>query len=71
MDDRGKSSRLGRLGRRAAPSHLRQRGVDIRVLMPAYQEVIGKLPHVDWIGDLRGSAGIPRARLGEVRLRTA
>ena len=49
------------------PLALRRRGVDIRILMPAYQEVIAKLPHIDWIGYLPGRAAIPPARLGEAR----
>jgi starch synthase len=50
------------------PLALRQRGVDIRILMPAYQQVIAKLPDINWFGDLPGRAGIPSARLGEARL---
>jgi starch synthase len=50
------------------PRTLRLRGIDIRILMPAYQEVIAKLPDIDWYGDLPGRAGIPPARLGEARL---
>jgi starch synthase len=50
------------------PLALRQRGIDVRVLMPAYREVLAKLPDVSWIGDLPARAGIPPARLGEVRL---
>jgi starch synthase len=50
------------------PLALRQRGIDIRILMPAYREVIAKLSTIDWIGDLPGRAGIPPARLGEARL---
>jgi starch synthase len=63
-------AKAGGLGEVSAglPLALRQRGIDIRVLMPAYQEVISKLPHVNWFGDLPGRAGIPPARLGETRL---
>jgi starch synthase len=50
------------------PLALLQRGIDIRILMPAYQEVIAKLPYVNWFGDLPGRAGIPPGRLGETRL---
>jgi starch synthase len=50
------------------PLALRRRGVDVRVLMPAYREVIARLPGVNWIGDLPGRGGIPPARLGEVVL---
>src|SRR3569833_2963837 len=50
------------------PLALRQRGIDVRLLMPAYAEVIAKLPSIHWLGDLPERAGIPSARLGEVRL---
>jgi starch synthase len=63
-------AKAGGLGEVSAglPLALRQRGIDVRVLMPAYQEVIAKLSHVDWFGDLPGRGGIPPARLGEARL---
>ena len=50
------------------PSALRQRGVDIRLLLPAYQDVIAKLGSIDWLGDLPGRGGIPPARIGQTRL---
>jgi len=50
------------------PLALQQRGIDIRILMPAYHEVIDKLPHVKWLGELSGRAGIPSAGIGEARL---
>jgi len=50
------------------PLALRHRGIDVRILMPAYQEVIAKLSNVNWFGDLPGRGGVPPARLGEVRL---
>ena len=50
------------------PLALRLRGVDVRVLMPAYRDVLAKLPEIDWIGELPGRAGIPPAMLGEARL---
>ena len=50
------------------PLALRQRGIDVRILLPAYREVIAKLPHVKWVSDLPGRCGIPPARLGHVRL---
>jgi starch synthase len=61
--------KAGGLGEVSAglPLALRQRGIDVRVLMPAYREVIPKLPSVQWFGDLSGRAGIPPARLGEAR----
>ena len=63
-------AKAGGLGEVSAglPLALRQRGIDVRVLMPAYREVIAKLPHVNWFGDLPGRGGIPLARLGEARL---
>ncbi|WP_216856403.1 glycogen synthase GlgA [Acidisphaera sp. S103] len=63
-------AKAGGLGEVSAglPLALRRRGIDIRVLMPAYREVIAKLPDIDWFGTLPGRAGIPPARLGEARL---
>jgi starch synthase len=63
-------AKAGGLGEVSAglPLALRQRGIDIRVLMPAYREVIAKLPGINWSGDLPGRAGIPPARIGEARL---
>lgn len=63
-------AKAGGLGEVSAglPLALRQRGIDVRVLMPAYDEVFAKLPHVNWFGDLPGRACIPAARLGEARL---
>jgi starch synthase len=63
-------AKAGGLGEVSAglPLALRQRGVDIRVLMPAYREVLAKLPAIDWTGILPGRADIPPARLGETRL---
>jgi starch synthase len=62
-------AKAGGLGEVSAglPLALRQRGIDVRVLMPAYHEVIAKLPNVSWLGDLPGRASIPVARLGEAR----
>jgi starch synthase len=63
-------AKAGGLGEVSAglPLALRRRGIDIRVLMPAYMEVIGKLPAINWVGELPGRAGVPQARLGEARL---
>jgi glycogen synthase len=54
-------AKAGGLGEVSAglPFALRQRGIDVRVLMPAYHEVIAKLPNVNWFGDLPGRA-LPR-----------
>ena len=50
------------------PLALRRRGIDVRVLLPAYAEVLARLPKVSWIGRLPGRAAIPGCRIGEVRL---
>jgi starch synthase len=60
-------AKAGGLGEVSAglPPALRQCGLDVRILMPAYQDVIAKLPAIDWTGDLPGRAAIPSGRLGE------
>jgi len=60
-------AKAGGLGEVSAglPLALRQRGIDIRIVMPAYQEVIAKLPTIDWTGRLPGRAAIPGARVGQ------
>lgn len=50
------------------PVALRRLGIDVRVLMPAYADVLAKLPAVNWIGRLPGRADLPRCRIGEVHL---
>ncbi|HEX2940872.1 MAG TPA: glycogen synthase, partial [Rhodopila sp.] len=50
------------------PLALHQRGIDIRILMPAYRDVVDKLPLVDWFGEFPARSAIPAARLGRVRL---
>jgi len=50
------------------PLALRQRGLDVRIVMPAYEEVLAKLPAIDWRGDLPGRSGIPPGQIGEVHL---
>jgi starch synthase len=50
------------------PVALRQVGIDVRVLLPAYAEVLTKLPNVIWAGQLPGRADIPGCRIGEARL---
>ena len=59
-------AKAGGLGEVSAglPLALRQRGIDVRILMPAYREVIANLPASNWIGDLPERAGIPAGRLG-------
>ena len=63
-------AKAGGLGEVSAglPLALRLRGIDIRVLMPAYQEVIARLPSIHWLGDLPGRAGIPPARVAAAQL---
>jgi starch synthase len=63
-------AKAGGLGEVSAglPLALRQRGIDVRIVMPAYRAVIAKLPGIVWSGDLPGRAGIPPARLGEAVL---
>jgi starch synthase len=50
------------------PAALRQRGIDVRILMPAYHDVMSKLPQTVWSSTLPGRAAIPEARLGVGRL---
>lgn len=50
------------------PSALRRRGMDVRLLMPAYADVVARLPRISWIGRLPGHAGIPACRIGETQL---
>lgn len=63
-------AKAGGLGEVSAglPLALRQSGLDVRVIMPAYRDVIAKLPDINWIGELPGRSAIPPARLGQVRL---
>jgi len=50
------------------PLALCRQGVDARVMMPAYTQVIADLPDIAWIGHLPGRAGLPPCRLGEAVL---
>lgn len=50
------------------PAALRQRGIDVRILMPAYRDVLNKVPDIAWSGPLPGRAAIPGAELGVARL---
>lgn len=63
-------AKAGGLGDVAAglPVALRRLGFDVRVLMPAYADVLARLPSVNWIGRLPGRADLPRCRIGETRL---
>ena len=49
------------------PRALRRRGIDTRVLLPAYPEVIAKAANVSIVVDLPGRAGIEPCRFGEVQ----
>jgi starch synthase len=63
-------AKAGGLGEVSAglPIALRQRGIDVRILMPAYREVISRLPSIEWSGTLPGRAAIPAGRLGTTLL---
>ena len=50
------------------PRALRGLGIDVRVLMPAYPEVIAKASEVSIVADLPARAGIEPCRIGEVHL---
>ncbi len=63
-------AKAGGLGEVSAglPLALRQRGIDVRILMPAYRAVIAKVSSIDWSGELPGRACIPAGRLGTTLL---
>jgi starch synthase len=63
-------TKVGGLGDVSAslPQALRQTGVDIRVLLPAYPGLAERFPRIQWVGRLPGRGSIPAARIGEVRL---
>jgi len=63
----GKVGGLGDLSA-SLPVALRQLGVDVRVLLPAYAKVLAALPDITWLGRLPGRADIPGCRLGMARL---
>jgi starch synthase len=50
------------------PRALRHRGIDARVLMPAYPEVIARAASVSIVADLPARAGIEPCRIGEVHM---
>ena len=62
--------KVGGLGDASAslPVALRELGIDVRVLMPAYAKVLAALPDIAWLGRLPGRADIPGCRIGMVRL---
>ena len=51
----------------ALPRALRRRGIDARVLMPAYPEVIANAGDITIVAHLPGLAGIGPCAVGEVR----
>jgi starch synthase len=63
-------AKVGGLGDVSAslPIALRQHAVDVRVLLPAYPDVLAKFPAINWIGSLPPRAQIPACRIGEVQL---
>jgi starch synthase len=63
-------AKAGGLGEVSAglPLALCDRGVDTRVLMPAYREVVAALPTLNWIGQLPGRASLPPCQIGEAFL---
>ncbi len=64
-------AKVGGLGEVSAdlPKALRAESVDIRILMPAYPEVLERLRHsqchIRWTGRLPGKAGLPGCEIGE------
>ena len=62
--------KVGGLGAASAslPVALRQLGIDVRVLLPAYSQVLAALPDIAWLGRLQGRGDIPGCRIGMARL---
>ncbi|MGE4044376.1 MAG: glycogen synthase GlgA [Acetobacteraceae bacterium] len=50
------------------PLALRQIGLDVRVLIPAYGDVLARFEEINWTGRLPGRASMPGCRLGEAVL---
>jgi starch synthase len=61
--------KVGGLGEISAylPQTLRRQGVDVRVLIPGYREILTRFPTMSVLGDLPFSHGIPRCQLGMLR----
>ena len=62
-------AKAGGLGEVSAglPRALRRRGIDIRVLLPAYPEVISRASDITVVAHLPGRAGIAPCCIGETR----
>jgi starch synthase len=62
-------AKAGGLGEVSAglPRALRRRDIDIRVLLPAYPEVISKASDITVVAHLPGRAGIAPCGIGETR----
>jgi len=62
--------KVGGLGDASAslPVALCQLGIDVRVLLPAYKQVLAALPDIIWLGRLPGRGEIPGCRIGMARL---
>ena len=52
----------------ALPRALRWRGIDIRVMLPAYPEAIARSGDIPIVADLAGRGAIEPCRIGEVRM---
>jgi starch synthase len=66
----GDLARVGGLGEASAGlvDALLRRGIDARVLMPAYSGVIEQCRPISWIGQLPGLASLPGCRIGRTVL---
>jgi len=62
-------AKAGGLGEVSAglPRALRRRDIDVRVLLPAYPEVIAKLVDINVVAYLPGRGGIDACSIGEAR----
>ncbi|MEJ0018542.1 MAG: glycogen synthase GlgA [Acetobacteraceae bacterium] len=62
-------AKAGGLGEVSAglPRALRRRGVDVRVVLPAYPEVLAKAREITVVGHLPGHAGIDPCCIGQAR----
>ncbi len=62
--------KVGGLGDASAslPVALHELGIDVRVLLPAYPQVLASIPAITWLGRLPGRGDIPGCRIGMARL---